>query len=164
MVFFKKRKLRLKKIEETKQKMQALFVKKIKDNENYNLLYAYTTSLDSVGYTYQNKIIAYRVTDMTLIVIDTDKDFKKAQNLKKFKQGEFKKASYNNSRDTYYIEKNDLKSDRENFIIIDKNYGDEDILAIINQEDDINDFMDFFLEFKRKTRRKKSANNKSKKS
>lgn len=164
MSFFKKKKLRLIKVSETKKNMLDLFNKKVKDNENYSLLYGYTPILDKNGYVYQNKIIAYREEDMTLLVLETDKDFKKVQNLKKYKQGEFKKANYNKSKDTYYIEKNDLKSDREKFIIIDKNYGDEDILAIINQEDDIDDFMDFFLEFKRKTRSKKSSNNKSKKS
>lgn len=164
MILFKKRKLRLKKVEETKEKMHELFNKKIKDNENYNLLYGYATTLQDFGYVYQSKIIAYREEDMTLLILDVDKDFKKVQNLKKYKQGEFKKGYYNKSKDTYYIEKTDLKSDREKFILIDKNYGDEDILAIINQEDDIEDFIDFFLEFKRKIRSKKSVKNKFKKS
>lgn len=155
MKFFKKNKLRKKQVEETKQKMRELFEKKIKDCENYNLLYAYTATLDKYEYKYQGKIIAYREDDMTLIVLDTDREFKKAQNFKKYKQGEFKKASYNKKNDTYYIEKNDLKNNCENFIIIDKNYNDENILAIINQEDEIDDFIDFFLEFKRKIRKKK---------
>ena len=156
MNFFNKRKLRMKKVEENKQKMYDLFVKKIKDSENYNLLYGYTTTLNQYGYSYQSKIIAYREKDMSLIVLDTDKDFKKAQNFKKYKQGQFKKAYYNKSTDTYYIEKTDLKSDREKFIIIDKNYDDEDIVAIINQEDELEDFIDFFLEFKRKVKTKKN--------
>ena len=166
MILFKKRKLRVKKLEETKQKMKELFEKKVKDFENYNLLYGYTATLESYGYIYQSKIIAYREKDMTLIVLDTDKDFKKVYNLKKFKRGEFKRASYNKVKDTYYIEKNELKSSREKFIIIDKNYEDDDILAFINQEDDIDDFIDFFLEFKRRIKRKdykdKNENNKKK--
>ena len=31
-----------------------------------------------------------------------------------------------------------------------KNYEDEDLLAFINQEDEVEDFKDFFIEFKRK--------------
>ena len=155
MSLFKKRKLRIIQIEETKRKMKELFDKKVKDNENYNLLYAYTTNLEQYGYIYQSKIIAYRVEDLSLIILDTDKDFKKVQQLKKYKRGEFRKAGYNKVKDTYYIEKNELKTAREEFILISKNYYDDDILAIINQEDNIDDFMDFFMEFKRKIRKRK---------
>ena len=151
---FKKRKLRIQRNEETKQKMKELFEKKVMDYENYNLLYGYTATLGRYGYIYQGKIIAYREDDMTLIILYVDKDFKKVQSLKKYKRGEFKKANYNKVKDTYYIEKDELKSNREKFIIIDKNYEDDDILAFINQEDDIEDFIDFFLEFKRKVKNK----------
>lgn len=160
MNFFKKRIKRIEIIEENKQKMHDIFEKKVKDYENYKLLYGYTATLEKYGYVYQSKIIAYRDQDMTLIVLNVDKDFKKVQSLKKYKRGEFKKASYNKVKDTYYIEKTDLKSDREKFIIINKNYEDEDIIAIINQEDELDDFIDFFLEFKRKIRKKRETNNK----
>ena len=83
MSFFKKRKLRLIKVSETKKNMLDLFNKKVKDNENYSLLYGYTPILDKNGYVYQNKIIAYREEDMTLLVLETDKDFKKVKHLKK---------------------------------------------------------------------------------
>ena len=150
MLFFKKRKIREQKIKETKEKMQKLFSKKVKDFENYHLLYGYTTNLEKNGYTYQSKIIAYREDDMSIIVLYTDKDFKKVMHLRKFKKGDFKKASYSKVKDTYCIEKSELKSDREEFVIVLKNYDDEDLLAFINQEDEIDDFKDFFIDFKKK--------------
>ena len=155
MFFSKKRKLIDKQIEETKNKMQDLFIKKVKDNDNYHLLYAYTTTLEKYGYVYYSKIIAYREDDMSLLVLDTDKDFKKVQQVKKYKRGEFRKAGYNKSKEKYFIEKSYLKSKREEFIIIEKNYDDDDILAIINQEDELDDFLDFFLEFKRRVKNRK---------
>ena len=150
MIFFRKRKIREQKIKETKLKMQNLFEKKVKDFENYKLLYGYTTTLEKNGYTYQSKIIAYREEDMSLIILDTDKDFKKVMHIHKFKKGEFHKASYSKTKDIYSIEKSELKSDKEQFIIIFKNYEDEDLLAFIDQEDEVEEFKDFFIEFKKK--------------
>ena len=155
MLFFKKRKIRKLKIKETKEKMQELFLKKVKDNENYKLIYGYTTNLENNGYTYQNKIIAYRNEDMSLIVLYTDKEFKQAKRLFKFKRGNFKSASYSKVKDQYSIKKSELKSDKEEFTIILKNYEDEDIFAIINQEEEIEDFKEFFSEFKRRINQKK---------
>ena len=150
MIFFRKKKIREQKVKETKLKIHELFEKKVKDFENYNLLYGYTTTLEKNGYSYQSKIIAYREEDMSLIILDTDKDFKKVMHIHKYKKGEFKKASYSKSKDLYSIEKSELKSDKEQFILVLNNYEDEDLLAIIEQEDEIEDFKEFFIEFKRK--------------
>ena len=155
MFFLKKRRIREQKINETKEKMRELFSKKVKDSDNYNLLYAYTTSLEKNGYVYQSKIIGYYNDSMTMIILYTDKDFKKVKHLCKFKTGEFKKASYSKAKDIYSIEKSDLKSDREEFTIVLKNYDDEDLLAYINQEDQIEDFNEFFTNFKKKVNTKK---------
>ena len=155
MFFLKKKKIRNQKINETKEKMKELFLKKVKDSENYKLLYGYSTILEKNGYSYQNKIIAYRDSDMSLIVLYTDNDFKKAKHLFKFKKGEFISASYSKVKDIYSIRKSELKSDKEEFTIVLKNYDDEDLLAYINQEDCIDDFNDFFMDFKRKTLNKK---------
>ena len=149
MFFLKKKKIRNQKINETKEKMKELFLKKVKDYEDYQLLYGYSTILEKNGYSYQNKIIAYRVSDMSLIVLYTDKDFTKAKHLFKFKKGGFKSASYSKVKDIYSIRRSELKSDKEEFTIVLKNYEDEDVLAYINQEDCIDDFNDFFMEFKK---------------
>ena len=163
MLFFKKRKIREQKVNETKEKMKTLFEKKVKDYENYNLLYGYKEILEKNGYTYQSKIIAYREEDMTIIVLDTDKDFKKVMHLRKYKKGDFKKASYSKTKDTYFIEKTELKSDKEEFILVLKNYEDEDLIAFINQENEIENFKDFFAIFKVKPRVKKEAKKTNKK-
>lgn len=149
MFFLKKKKIRNQKINETKEKMKELFLKKVKDYEDYQLLYGYSTILEKNGYSYQNKIIAYRVSDMSLIVLYTDKDFTKAKHLFKFKKSSFKSASYSKVKDIYSIRRSELKSDKEEFTIVLKNYEDEDVLAYINQEDCIDDFNDFFMEFKK---------------
>ena len=149
-MFFNKKKMRKEKVKETKEKMKTLFEKKVKDFENYKLLYGYKETLERNGYTYQSKIIAYREDDLTIIILDTDKDFKKVKHLKKYKKGEFKKASYSKGKDLYTIEKTELKSDKEEFTLISKNYEDEDLIAFISQEDEIEDFKEFFQEFKHK--------------
>ncbi len=149
MFFLKKKKIRNQKINETKEKMKELFLKKVKDYEDYQLLYGYSAILEKNGYSYQNKIIAYRLSDMSLIVLYTDKEFTKAKRLFKFKKAGFKNASYSRVKDIYSIRKSELKSDKEEFTIVLKNYEDEDVLAIINQEDCIDDFNDFFMEFKK---------------
>ena len=150
MFFFKKKKIRNQKINETKEKMKELFLKKVKDYDGYQLLYGYSAILEKNGYSYQNKIIAYRLSDMSLIVLYTDKDFTKAKHLYKFKKGVFKSASYSKVKDVYSIRKSELKSDKEEFTIVLENYEDEDVLAFINQEDSIDEFNDFFMEFKKK--------------
>lgn len=150
MFFLKRKKIRKQKVNETKEKMRELFLKKVKDFEGYKLLYGYSTTLEKNGYSYQNKVIAYRKEDMTLIVLYTDKDFKKSKHLFKFKKGEFKSASYSKVKDLYSIRKSELKSDKEEFTIILENYEDEDLLAFIDQKDEIEDFEDFFMDFKKK--------------
>lgn len=157
MIFFKKRKFRKQKKQETNDKMKDLFEKKVKDNEDYKLLYAYTEILEPDGYDYQSKIVGYRESDMSIIIIDTDKDFKKSSHIHKFIKGEFEKASYSKGDDLYMIQKTNSKSDKITFTIVLKNYEDEDLLAITEQEIEKEEFYDFFMEFKKKPHLRKNT-------
>ena len=150
MILFKNKKLNDKKIKETKESMQKLFQKVVKDCRDYKLIYAYDTSIGVNGYIYQNKIIGYRPQDMSIIMIDCDPTFQKSFKATKFFKTKITKATYNNSLDFCTIYKSFKKEDIFRFYLVTKNYKDEDILPFIEQESEIEEFKDFYFEFKRK--------------
>ena len=154
MFLFKRKKIRQEKVKKTKEKMKELFINSIDDNENYELIYAYNTNLKHgkriEEYIYNSFIIGYRLDDMSLIIIDTDKYFNESKKITKLKREDFKRATCNKGLNTYTIYFSDKKNDFFEFSPIIKNYEDEDILAFIEQEIEIDDFYEFFIEFKRK--------------
>lgn len=153
---FNKRKLRKEQDKKTKLKMKELFENNIEDfDDNYRLLYGYSMSLNqkTSTYIYTSLVIAYNEFDMKLIILETDKDFKDVTRIIKLKKNSFKKAEYNKSMVRFKIYLSDKKNEIIEFYLIDKNFED-DILSFINQEDDIEDFEDFFNDFKRKNIKK----------
>lgn len=154
---FNKRKLRKEQDKKTKLKMKELFENNIEDfDDNYRLLYGYSMSLNqkTSTYIYTSLVIAYNEFDMKLIILETDKDFKDVTRIIKLKKNSFKKAEYNKGIARFKIYLSDKKNEIIEFYLIDKNFED-DILSFINQEDDIEDFEDFFNDFKRKKNIKK---------
>ena len=154
MKLFKKRREREEKSNKTKELIKDLFVNNVLDNQDYKLIYAYKSFLDSKnnqGYLYDSFIIGYREKDMSLIVLNVNKEINKVLKNTKYVKGKIEKASYSKTQDLYTIYKTNKKS-FISFTPIIKNYNDEDILAIINQEEEIVDFKEFFYEFKKKPR------------
>ena len=153
-MLFKRKKIRQQKVLETKEKMRELFLKNINDDYEYNLVYAYNRdfNLEIGDYTYTSLIIGYTEEQEKLIIIETDKDFKEAYNVLKITKKDFTKAIYNNNLDEYTLYLNKKKTNKIKFSLINENYIDIDILAFIEQEAEIEDFKDFYREFKRKPR------------
>lgn len=143
---------REKKSQQTKNLMKELFINNIHDNENYNLLYAYNSYIEKNEYIYISYIIGYRESDMSLIVANTDNKLTKISKVIKYENEKIEKATYSKSKNLYTIY-NPNKKDLISFIPVIKNYEDDDILAFIEQEEEIEDFKDFFSEFKRKSHR-----------
>ena len=153
-MFFKRKKMKIEKILETKRKMQELFSKTINDDKEYNLVYAYYRDFDLQinDYTYTSLILGYNEDENKLIIIETDKDFKNTYNTIKITKKDFTKAIHNKNLDEYIIYLNKKKTNKIKFSLIEKNYLDIDILAFIEQLDEVENFKDFFSEFKRKPR------------
>ena len=149
-MLFNKKKLREEKIKFTKEKMQKLFKDTIHDND-YSLVYGYNRDFDNKlgDYTYTSLIIAYNEKDMNLIIIETNKEIDEAYNVIKLTRDDLKKASVN-SLDEYIIYLNNKQKSKLKFSLLDKNYIDIDILAYIEQSEEIEYFRDFFIDFKRK--------------
>jgi len=150
VILFKNRKLKAKKSKEVKEAMEKLFQKVVKDYHDYNLIYAYDTSIGINGYVYQNKIVGYRIQDMSIIIIDCDHAFQKAFKTVRIFKNKIAKATYNKNLDFCTIYKSFKKEDIFRFYLVTKNYKDEDILAFIEQEIEVEEFRDFYFEFKRK--------------
>ncbi len=147
-----KKKEKEKEILKTKDKMLNLFKNTITDYQDYKILYAYNSYLENGSYKYQSLIIAYRQSDFSLIIIETDKNFKESFNTITLKRGDFSKSSYSKNTNTYRFYVDD---DPIIFSIIDKNYKDTDILALIDQEIEMDDFYEFYIDFKKKPRLRK---------
>ena len=146
-MLFKKRKLRNNKIEENKFKMRRLFSKEIDDSDTYNLILAYSTFFNPKikDYTYNNLILGYK-NDDTLVVMETNKELSDVYSIRVIDKNSFKKASYNLSQELfkiYFSNKECLK-----FTLIEKNYIDVDLLPLIEQEIEVDEFKDFFFEFR----------------
>lgn len=152
-MFFKRKKIKKEKVLETKQKMKDLFSKNINEEE-YNLVYAYNRdfNLEINDYTYTSLILGYNEDQDKLIIIETDKEFNNSYNLLKLTKKSFTKATYNKNLDEYTFYLNNKKINKIKFSLIEENYIDTDILAFIEQESEVEDFKDFFMEFKRKPR------------
>ena len=151
-MFFKRKKLKKQKVLETKKQMKDLFYKKISDEIEYNLVYAYNRdfNVDLNDYTYTSLILGYNEDLEKLIIIETDKDFNNSYNILKLTKKNFTKAIYNKNLDEYTIYLNNKKTNKIRFSLIEENYLDTDILAFIKQVSEVEDFKDFFNEFKRK--------------
>ena len=151
-MFFKRKKLKKQKVLETKKQMKDLFYKKISDEIEYNLVYAYNRdfNVDLNDYTYTSLILGYNEDLEKLIIIETDKDFSNSYNILKLTKKNFTKAIYNKNLDEYTIYLNNKKTNKIRFSLIEENYLDKDILAFIKQVSEVEDFKDFFNEFKRK--------------
>ena len=156
-MLFKRKKLKLEKINKTKENMQKIFSKNIKDFENYNLVYAYNREFDLElnDYTYTSLILGYDIDNMVLVILEVDKDLKEVFNIIKLTKKDFTKAVYSKQMDEYVIYLSNKKSDKINFSLITENYIDIDILAYIEQSSEVEDFKDFYLDFKRKKRYEK---------
>ena len=156
-MFFKRKKMRLERIKKTKKSIQKIFSENIEDYENYSLIYGYNRDFDTTinDYIYTSLIIGYDNSKMKLIIMEVDKEFKEVYNIIKLTKKDFFKAVYNKSMDEYIIYLNSKKTDKINFSLIIENYIDVDILAYIEQSIEIEDFKDFYDEFKRKPRKKK---------
>ena len=156
-MLFKRKKIKYEKVLETKQKMKELFSKTINDEKEYNLVYAYNRdfNLEINDYTYTSLILGFNEEDNKLIIIETDKDFTDTYNVLKITKKDFTKVIYNKNLDEYIMYLNKKKTNKIRFSLIEKNYLDIDILAFIEQSSEIEDFKDFYSEFKRKPRRQK---------
>ena len=159
-MFFKRKKIKQQKIKENKQKMRELFASNIEKSDNYNLVYGYNRefSKDVADYIYTSLIIGYDNDNWHLIILETDKDFLNVKNIIKLKKSDFSKATYNKNLEEYVIYLNRKKQDNIKFSLINENYIDIDILAFIEQEIEVEDFKDFYQEFKRKPRIKSKKN------
>jgi len=144
----------MEKIKATKEKIKELFGSIIDNSDNYNLVYGYHREFSDnlEDYLYTSLIIGYDIDALELIIIETDKDFLEVSNIIKLKKSDFTKAIFNNNLDEYIIYLNKKKRDKICFSLISENYIDTDILAFIEQENEIEDFKDFYQEFKRKPR------------
>ncbi len=153
-MFFKRKKIKMEKVLETKEKMKKIFSKNIDDSENYNLLYAYNRdfNLEINDYVYTSLIIGYNQELEKLIIIETDKDLKESYNILKLTKKSFTKATYNKNLEECTIYLNNKKIDKIRFSLLEENYLDTDILAFIKQDDEVEDFKDFYMDFKRKPR------------
>ena len=160
-MFFKRKKIKLEKIEITKNKMRELFKNNVDNYEEYNLVYAYDRDFntDINDYIYRSLILGYNEEAMNLIIIETDKDIESVYNKIKLSKKDFTKAIYNKNLDEYVIYLNNKKTNKIEFSLINENYIDIDILAFIEQASEIEDFKDFFMEFKRKSRLRKKEKN-----
>ena len=160
-MFFKRKKIKLEKIEITKNKMRELFKNNVDNHEEYNLVYAYDRDFntDINDYIYRSLILGYNEEAMNLIIIETDKDIESVYNKIKLSKKDFTKAIYNKNLDEYVIYLNNKKTNKIEFSLINENYIDIDILAFIEQASEIEDFKDFFMEFKRKSRLRKKEKN-----
>ena len=151
---FKRKKIKMEKVLETKRKMKELFLSKITDDKEYELVYGYNRdfNLEINDYAYTSLILGFNQEENKLIIIETDKDFSNAYNVIKINKKDFTKAIYNKNLDEYIMYLNKKKTNKIKFSLIEKNYLDVDILAFIEQVSEIEDFKDFFSEFKRKPR------------
>ena len=154
-MLFKRKKLKLEKINNTKESIKKIFEDNIEDSFNYNLIYAYNRDFDLKisDYIYTSIILGYDVDNMKLIIMEVDKDFTEVFNIIKLGKKDFTKAVYSKTMDEYIIYLNNKKTDKINFSLINENYLDTDILAYIEQSAEIEDFKDFYTDFKRKPRR-----------
>lgn len=157
MIFFKKRKERKEKSLKTKELMKKLFTDNVSDNDGYKLIYAYYSYLTKKNniedYYYDSMVVGYRESDMSIIVLNTNKEFTTVFKNTKYIKDKIEKASYSPSKDLYTIYKTNKKS-LISFTPIAKNFDDGDILAVIEQEDELEDFKDFFGDFKKKSHRR----------
>ena len=141
---------------ETKNKMQKLFSKEIKKASDYKLLYGYnvseyhTTKKHEKVLKYQNYVLGYRESDMSIIILETTKEFDGCIKKYAFNRQDLLKTIYKSGPDYYFFE---LPKEDIYFYLIPEN-KDEDIFAYINQEDEIYDFKEFFDDFRRKPRKK----------
>ncbi|MBQ8892392.1 MAG: hypothetical protein IJ068_05995 [Bacilli bacterium] len=161
-MLFKRKKIRLEKIKHTKENIKKIFKENIEDYENYNLVYAYNREFDLEvnDYIYTSLILGYDTDNMRLIILEVDKEFQNVFNIIKLCKKDFTKAIYSKQMDEYIIYLNNKKSDKINFSLITENYIDTDILAFIEQSTEVDDFKDFYLDFKRKSRLKKNKGDK----
>ncbi|MBR3661359.1 MAG: hypothetical protein IKN63_05650 [Bacilli bacterium] len=150
-MFFKRRKIKREKIEETKKKMLELFKNNIDNSDNYNLVYGYHKEFfNEIGdFIYTSLVIGYDLKNLELIIISTDKDFSRVQNIIRLTKKDFTKAIFSKNLEEYIIYFNKKKQDKISFSLITKNYIDIDILAFIEQESEVEDFKDFYQDFKR---------------
>ena len=148
-MLFKKRKKREEKVLETKKKMQELFSQEIEDSDSYNLIYAYNQVFNPKinDYTYNSMVLGYK-DDNVLVILETDKELKDIYSVRKITKENFKKATHNIRNDTYTIYLDNKKKDKIKFITVEKNYIDVDILAFIEQEIEVEEFKEFFQEFR----------------
>ena len=156
-MFSKRKKNKIERINKTKEKMQDLFKKVIKQYKDYNLVYAYNRdfNLEINDYVYTSIVIGYNVDNMKLVIIETNKEFDEVYSILKLTRDDFTKASYNINLDEYVIYFGSKKNDKVRFSLISENYIDVDILAYIEQMTEIEDFKDFFQEFKRRQHKRK---------
>ncbi len=142
---------------ETKNKIKELFCKKIKKGKEYKLLYGYnieeyhTAKKHEKVLKYKNYILGYRENDMSIVIIETDKEFTECLKKYSFNRQDLLKTSYKNGANYYYFS---LPKEDIYFYLIDEN-KDDDIFAYINQEDEIYEFQEFFEEFRRKRKKSK---------
>ena len=153
-MFFKRKKIKIEKVLETKRKIKELFYKNIETEEEYKLLYAYNRdfNLEIGDYTYTSLILGYNEELEKLIIIETDKDLKEIYNTLKLTKKSFTKATYNKNLDECTIYLINKKNNKIRFSLLEENYLDTDILAFIEQESEVDSFKDFYMEFKRKPR------------
>ena len=155
-MFFKRRKMKQERIKESKNKMLKLFKENVEEADNYKLVYGYSRifSFELKDYIYKCLIIGYDINNLKLIIIETDKDFKKVNQITSLSKKDFTKAIYSSNLDEYIIYLN-KKKDNLKFSLIKENHIDIDILAYIEQDYEIEDFKDFYQEFKRKPKVRK---------
>ena len=155
-MLFKRKKIRQEKIKETKQKMLELFKSNVDESDNYNLVYGYHREFvnEIEDFVYTSLVIGYDTTNLELVILSTDKNFSSANNIIKLTRKDFTKAIFSKNLEQYTIYLTSKKQDNITFSLITENYIDVDILAFIEQENEVEDFKDFYQDFKRKPRDK----------
>ena len=156
-MLLKRKKIREEKVNKTKENMLEFFKNNMENYDKYNLVYGYNRDFSNeiMDYIYTSLVIGYDIENLELIIIETDKDFNEVFNITKLKRNNFTKAIYSPNLEEYRIYLSKKKKNCLKFNLVKENYIDIDILAFIEQEFEIEDFNDFYLEFKRKPHIKK---------
>ncbi|MBR1477597.1 MAG: hypothetical protein IJ608_06520 [Lachnospiraceae bacterium] len=140
-----------KKSERNLEKMKFFFEDESEDNKDFELVYGFYHGSGDSNFGYKGMVVAFRESDSTLTVIDTDSNFEENYGVHTYHPGDFKKVKRNNSGQYLFFMEKDLFTPTECLEIRDI-YEDEQIFPYLEQREKLRLFDDFFDNFKKKVK------------
>lgn len=154
MGFFKKKEMDQTRVAENKAKMRALFDQVVADKDGYEIVYGFSQDVKTSNYilaskttyTYTSLIIGYRVSDQSIILIQTTPDLEGCSDPIRYTMADLKKVKIVQGQYCLYHQ-GGLMAGYTSFCILDR--CDEDFFVYVDQSAECDQWCNFWEGFKR---------------